>query len=74
MNRAEREQRERDFREEAERLRLLPRDEQRAIIALHRSVANDREVSPANRQEARARVKALEKYLRLKPQKGEKNL
>ena len=65
---------EQEYREEAARLAQLPKADQREIIALHRSVAIDRGVSPANRQEARARVKALEKYLRLRPGKGRKNL
>ena len=56
---------ERDCRDEAERLRLLPREDQRAIVALHRSVANDPKVTKANRDEARRRADALEKLLRL---------
>ena len=36
---------EQEFREEAQRLAQLSRDEQKQIIALHRSVAEDRESS-----------------------------
>jgi hypothetical protein len=40
---------EQEYREEAERLARLDREEQKQIIALHRSVAEDRKVSKANR-------------------------
>jgi len=63
---------EQQSREEAERLAQLPRDEQRAIIALHRSVADDAKVSKANRQEARERADALERLLRLQSRKRPK--
>jgi hypothetical protein len=55
-----------EYREEAERLALLPKTDQRAIIALHRSVAGDPKVSKANRQEARERANALERLLKLR--------
>jgi hypothetical protein len=58
---------EQEYREEAERLAQLPREEQRQIIALHRSVAEDAKVSKANRREARDRAEALERFLRLTP-------
>ena len=54
-----------DDRTEAERLKLLPRSEQRSIIALHQGVADNREVSAENRAEARRRVKALNRLLKL---------
>lgn len=56
-------------RAEAERLKLIPRSEQRAIIALHRAVAADTAVSDENRREARRRAKALETLLNLEPKK-----
>jgi hypothetical protein len=61
-----------EFRQEAARLALLPKADQRAVIALHRSVANDPRVSEANRAEARKRANALARILRLTPKKGEK--
>jgi hypothetical protein len=63
---------EQEYREEAERLALLPAADQRAIIALHWSVARDAKVSKANRTEARRRAQALEKLLGLKPEKKPK--
>jgi hypothetical protein len=62
---------EQEHREEAKRLAQL-RADQREIVALHRSVANDKGVSRANRNEARRRADALEKLLRLLPKKGKK--
>jgi len=61
--------REREYAAEAERLALLPVADQREIIALHWSVANDEKVSADNRKEARARAKALQKLLKLGPKK-----
>jgi hypothetical protein len=55
-----------EYRREAERLALLPIEDQRAIIALHRSVADDKEVSESDRKVARERANALERLLRLK--------
>jgi hypothetical protein len=65
---------EQEYREEAARLAQLPREKQREIIALHRSVAEDRKVSKANRQEASERAEALERYLRLAPKKKREEL
>ena len=59
--------REQEWRVEAERLALLAVADQEAILALHRSVAEDAKVSKANRQEARERLEALERFLKLKP-------
>jgi hypothetical protein len=53
----------REFKEEAKRLALLPREEQRQIIALHRSVAGDPKVSKRDRDLARERADALKRYL-----------
>ena len=58
-----------EHHEEAEQLAKLTRAEQRQIVAMHWSVAADKEVSAENRREARARAKALEKLLRLKTKK-----
>jgi hypothetical protein len=49
---------------EAERLAQLPREDQRAIIALHRSVADDPAVSRRDRGLARERAQALDRHLR----------
>ena len=56
-----------DHQAEAERLKLLPIEQQREVIELHRSVANDANVTQENRKLARARVKALTKALGLNP-------
>jgi hypothetical protein len=56
-------------RAEAERLKLLPKKEQRAIVKLIGSVADDADVSAENRREARRRGKALESLLKLNPGK-----
>ena len=61
--------REQAWREEAERLALLPVTDQETILALHRSVAEDPKVSKANRQDARERLEALERLLKMKPKK-----
>jgi hypothetical protein len=52
-------------RAEAERLKLLPRAEQRQVVELIRSVADNPKVSESDRREARNRAKALETLLRL---------
>jgi DNA-binding phage protein len=60
-------------RAEAERLALLPRDEQRRIIELYRDVARGKGVPAVERKAGLARADALEKLLKLKPKKpGEK--
>ena len=43
------------YREEAERLALLPRDDQRQLIAQHRAIATDKGVPKPDREEAKAR-------------------
>lgn len=55
---------ERQHREEAERLALLPDAEQRAAIAMHRSVAGNPKVPKRDRELARERAEALEHHLR----------
>jgi hypothetical protein len=62
-----RQDREQEHIEEARRLRKLPRQQQREILALHLSVADDPKVSPANRRLARERFQALSRLLRLTP-------
>ena len=62
-------EKEQEYRDEAERLKQLPRAEQRAIVELIGSPARDPKVSEANRLEARRRANALEKLLKLKPKK-----
>ena len=54
------------FRQEAERLAQLPRDEQRAVIDWHRAIADDAKVSKANRALARERADVLERLLKAK--------
>jgi hypothetical protein len=61
--------REQDYHAEAARLAQLPRDVQRAILDLHRSVAADPKVSRGNRREARERAEALGRLLKVRPKK-----
>jgi hypothetical protein len=56
--------REREYREEAERLARLPVADQKEIIALHRSVADNPKAPKRDRDAARERVDALERHLR----------
>jgi hypothetical protein len=56
---------EQEYREEAERLALLPKAEQRAIVAWHKAIADDPKVKKSDRQAASARARALEKLLGL---------
>jgi hypothetical protein len=58
-----------EHRAEAARLADLPRDVQRQLIALHRSVAENRKVPKRDRDAARERADSLERLLRLKRQK-----
>jgi hypothetical protein len=55
---------EQEYKDEAERLALLPLADQREIIALHRSVADNPKVKKADRQLARDKADTLEKLLR----------
>jgi hypothetical protein len=52
-------------REEAERLRQLPRDEQAAAVQWHRNIADNRRLRKADRDAARARAEALARLLKL---------
>jgi hypothetical protein len=56
---------------EAERLRLLPRADQRAFVAMLRADARNPAVPIADRDFARRRALALERLLRLRPRRKE---
>jgi hypothetical protein len=53
-----------EFRDEAERLALLPVADQKAILAMHRADARNPKVPKPDRDFARRRAAALERYLR----------
>jgi hypothetical protein len=55
---------EQEYREEAERLALLPIEDQKQIIALHRSTADNPKAPKRDRQKAGERAEALERHLR----------
>jgi hypothetical protein len=55
---------EREYREEAERLALLPVDVQKQAIALIEAPADDPKLSKRDREEARGRADSLERHLR----------
>jgi hypothetical protein len=52
-----------DDRAEAERLKLVSRQDQLAILDLHRSVANNRKLSAEERSEARRKLQSLTRLL-----------
>jgi hypothetical protein len=52
-------------RAEADRLKRIPRNDQRIVIAMHWAVVSDGEVSAESRREARRRAKALESLLKI---------
>ena len=54
-----------EHRQEAQRLTLLPKSEQRAIVALHRLTANDRRATKEDRGFAKRRAYVLEVLLKL---------
>lgn len=56
---------EQEHREEAKRLALLPRADQREIIAMYRTVANNPKVPKRERQAGLERAAALERFLGL---------
>jgi hypothetical protein len=56
---------EQEYRQEAERLARLPVEEQREIIALHRSIAGNPKVPKREREAGRERADALERLLGL---------
>jgi hypothetical protein len=64
--------RDQEYREEAERLALLPVPEQREIIALHRSIADNPKVPKREREAGRQRADALERLLGLAPKRRKK--
>lgn len=59
--------REQEYRDEAARLKLISRDEQRQIIAFYRDVANGKRVPARERKAGLERAAALERLLKLKP-------
>jgi hypothetical protein len=62
--RAVKEDSDRQYREEAERLAMLPLADQREIIALHRAVTANPKLRKADRRAAAERADALERHLR----------
>jgi len=64
--------REQEHRHEAERLALLPVEDQREIIALHRSLARNSKVPKREREAGKERADALERLLGLAKKKGRK--
>ncbi len=60
---------EQEHRDEAERLTLLPADEQRKIIAMHREIANAKGVPKKERQAGLERADALERLLAISTKK-----
>lgn len=58
---------EQEYRDEAERLKLLPRSEQRQILAFYRDVAAAKGVPARERKAGLERVAALERLLKLRP-------
>lgn len=61
------EEREQEYRDEAMRLRQLPKSEQRKIVEMYRDVANEKRVPARERKAGLERVAALERLLRLMP-------
>jgi hypothetical protein len=56
---------EQEYQEEARRLALLPREDQREVIALYRKIANNPKVPKQEREEGHRRANALKRFLRL---------
>ncbi len=61
----EQDRQEAEWKEEAERLRILPRSVQRQVIDLQVAIANDPKVDLVDRQFARGRAHALRRHLGL---------
>jgi hypothetical protein len=61
-----------DHRGEAERLAQLPREDQRQVIALHRSTADNPRAPKRDRDFARQRADALERHLKRLNRRKEK--
>ncbi len=59
--------REREYREEAERLALLPPADQEAVIDMYRHLAANPLATPSCRVDAKAKADALAKLLGLRP-------
>jgi hypothetical protein len=55
---------EQEYRQEAERLARLSREDQEEILGLHRSTAENPKAPKRERELARERVDALERHLR----------
>lgn len=55
---------EQEYREEAERLAGLPREDQKAVIKLYRDLATDPLATKACRTAAASKAAALERHLR----------
>jgi hypothetical protein len=64
---------EQEYREEAERLSLVPTEDQREIIALHRSIAGNPKVPKREREAGKERADALERLLGLAKKKARKS-
>ena len=62
------------YREEAARLALLPREDQRQLIAQHWAIAKDTDVPREDRTEAKERAEALENHLRRLARKRKKSV
>ncbi len=63
---------EQEYREEARRLALLPREDQREVIALYRNIADNPRVPKREREEGLRRADALERHLKLARRKKRK--
>jgi hypothetical protein len=59
-----------EYHEEAERLSQLPVEDQREVIALHRSIASNPKVPKREREAGKERADALERLLGLVKKKG----
>ena len=53
-----------EYRQEAERLKLLTPQTQRDIVAMHKQLARNRKLSRKDRTAARRRAQALSRLLR----------
>lgn len=58
-----------EFREEAERLKTLPREAQLQILSMYREPADNPKLSKEDRRAARERVAALKKLLGIRSKK-----
>ena len=60
-------EKEREYREEAERLRLLARRDQEDIVRMYRHKAGNRKLTAEERREAMERHEALARLLKVEP-------